>query len=616
LPLPNRVQFGYFAGMKRLAALAILLLTFSLSPVRAQNSADDQYVVIYSYIQQADSYYGSGQPRDALKAYAEAQGELQKFQKVYPDWNPNIVNYRLNYLSEKITELTPQVPVPPSAPPPVTNAIPSSAASADFQAQLGALQAQVQNLSANNTTLEAKLKEALSAQPTMVDSRELAKAQDQIRELMKEDDLLKTSLAENHAEKIVVVDTNAIAQAQADLAAVNKKLTDESARADKLADENSALQSRIKDFLASSEAMDALRAENALLKKQLAESQLAATNQPALADLTNELAKSQLKISILQSNADVAALEKTALEQRVRQLQSMTNAPFASPAQAENEARLRDLTQERDNLLAKLDAANKKLYGSRQDVAAQISQLTDEISTLRARLSVDEAPSVPYTPEELALLNQPKPLRANPDAEKKSIAEMPSGTATLVAEAQNHFAAREYDKAEDDYQQILQHDQNNGLALANLATIELQQDKLDDAEKHIKAALMQSPDDAYNLSILGYLKFRQEKYDDALDALSRAAKLDPRNPEIQNYLGVTLDHKGLRTQAEAALRKAIQLDPNYAAAHNNLAVIYLNEQPPLIELARWHYQKALDAGQPHNPELEKELSDKGAPVNP
>ena len=122
--------------------------------------------------------------------------------------------------------------------------------------------------------------------------------------------------------------------------------------------------------------------------------------------------------------------------------------------------------------------------------------------------------------------------------------------------------------------------------------------------------------DAYNLSIFGYLKFRQEKFDDALDALSRAAMLDPQNPQIQNYLGVTLSHKGLRAQAETALRKAIELDPNYGAAHNNLAVIYLNEQPPLVELARWHYQKALDDGQPPNPDLEKLLAEKGAPVNP
>jgi tetratricopeptide (TPR) repeat protein len=295
---------------------------------------------------------------------------------------------------------------------------------------------------------------------------------------------------------------------------------------------------------------------------------------------------------------------------------AVNSAPVPAPGQAENEARIRALTQERDNLLAKLGAANKELYGSRkQGAAARISELTDEVSTLRARLAVADAQPIPYTPEELALFKPPAPQLADRSARKKSIRELPGGTAQLVAEAQNYFSARQYDKAEDDYQKILQHDQNNGLVLANLATIEMEQGKLAEAEKHIKQAVAQSPNDAYNLSILGYLKFRQEKYDDALDALSRAAKLDPRNPEIENYLGVTLGHKGLRAQAETALRKAIQLDPNYGSAHNNLAVVYISQQPPRLELARWHYQKALDLGQPHNPELEQMLDAKGAPVN-
>jgi hypothetical protein len=36
----------------------------------------------------------------------------------------------------------------------------------------------------------------------------------------------------------------------------------------------------------------------------------------------------------------------------------------------------------------------------------------------------------------------------------------------------------------------------------------------------------------------------------------------------------------------------------------------------LVGLARWHYQKAVDLGQPHNPELEHMLDAKGAPANP
>ena len=97
--------------------------------------------------------------------------------------------------------------------------------------------------------------------------------------------------------------------------------------------------------------------------------------------------------------------------------------------------------------------------------------------------------------------------------------------------------------------------------------------------------------------------------------MSRSAALDPNNPETQNYLGVTLGQKGQRQQAEAAFRRAVRLNPSYAPAHNNLAMIYVNQQPAAPQLARWHYQKALAAGQPHNPELEKTLAEKGAPVD-
>jgi Tfp pilus assembly protein PilF len=55
------------------------------------------------------------------------------------------------------------------------------------------------------------------------------------------------------------------------------------------------------------------------------------------------------------------------------------------------------------------------------------------------------------------------------------------------------------------------------------------------------------------------------------------------------------------------LRKAIQIDPGYGGAHANLAFVYLTQQPPMVELARWHYEKALAAGNPHNPAIEKLL---------
>jgi Flp pilus assembly protein TadD len=60
----------------------------------------------------------------------------------------------------------------------------------------------------------------------------------------------------------------------------------------------------------------------------------------------------------------------------------------------------------------------------------------------------------------------------------------------------------------------------------------------------------------------------------------------------------------MRGQAESAFRKAIELNPKYAEVQNNLAVLYLMQQPPFVELARWHYQKAVALGFPRNPEIE------------
>jgi tetratricopeptide (TPR) repeat protein len=582
-------------------ALVIFLLSAALLPLRAQQAADDRYLAIYNQIEQADRMSAPEQAALMLPKYVKAQDDLQTFQKIYPDWNPKIISYRLEYVAQKIAELTPLVVV--------TNAIPTNAPSStdEWKSRVDALSRQVQALQAENATLQAKLQEALAEQPATIDSRELDRAQDQINLFRKENDLLKASMAQ------LAPNTNLLRQAAQALSEANKKLSDERERADQLARDNQVLQGRLQVLASRPGSLDALRDENSLLKKQLADLK-AATNSVA-GDFNAEMAKTKAQMAVLQSDAEVALLEKATLENKMRNLQ-MTNR--AAVNQAENEARIRALTDERNALLAKLGEANKELYGGKnQTVAAQVNTLSDEVKALRARLAVDEAQVIPYTPEEMALFKQNEPVLANThtDEEKKSFRQLPAGSAALVTEAQNYFSNREYDKAADDYRKILKLDENNPLILANLATIEMEQGKLDDAEKHLQAALVKNPDDAYNLMSLGYLKLREEKYDEAINALGRAAKLDPQNAEILNYLGVALGHKGLRAQAETALRKAIQINPDFAPAHNNLAVIYISQTPPLAELARWHYQKAIDAGQPRNPDLEKLLAQKGAPVD-
>jgi Flp pilus assembly protein TadD len=661
--------------MKRLVALAGLGLMM-LAPQARAEGPDDEYVHIYNVIQQGDASSASGQVAQALASYEEAQISLKRLQKTYPEWHVNVVNYRLNYLAAKIAAVTsktlPAAGPPPAVSPPAATPLPAItapsvaptvAASAELERQLSALQNEVRRLQSDKTMLEAKLKEAFATQPAVVDPRELAVAQERIRSLLKENELLKASLTQPQAQpaasdakalaeaKQALVEANRTLAAQTETANAlavekkvlqgrleslaasrpnpgmsdstrkalddaNRRLTEQTDQANKLALEKEALQSRVRTLTASAETAEALRAENNLLKQQVAslKAPTPASDQPE--DLSRKLAKAEAQIAALRSDAEILRLEKIALQNRVKTLSAAPNTtPVLSPAsRPENTERLKKLTQERDDLQQKLDVANKELsVRPAKAAAAKIEELSNQIAVLRARLDVFEAQQVPYTSEEIALFNKPEPrLAADPKAGKASVKALPAGTVALVAEAQRYFSAKQFDQAEERYLEVLRQDDKNVYTLANLAAIELERGRLDTAEQHIKQALDVAPDDAYSLSILGYLRFRQEKFDEALDALSRAAKLNPQNAEIQNYLGVTLSHKGLRGPAETALRKAIQLEPNYGSAHNNLAVIYVTQQPPLVELARWHYQQALAAGHPRNPELEKMLEEKKA----
>jgi len=596
--------------MNRLWVIAIALILLAPS-VRAQQDGDERYVTIYNVIQQGDSLSDSGQLQDALATYIDAKSKLTSFQRLYPNWDQGIISYRMSDLDKKIATLQSQLTTKPVQAPTTPDAPVISPEEEQAQAQASELQAELQTAKLENEMLQAKLKEALATQPAAVDATELAAAQQQLRELMKQNELLKAGQGQGQTQTVVVTveDTNTVSKLNEQLAESSRKYSAEHDRAQELMQENTALQRNLASAAPDSSGVAILQSENDRLKAQLQTLQIAAENAAAAGELARRLNDARTQIANLQASSALASLEKAALENKVRKLSSQL-----AESAANFDSRLKDLSDQRDELLKKLDSANAKNSTRKvSDAAAEIAELNKEVESLRARVEVDESKPVPYADDELALFRQNQP---GVTPIEHSIKEMPAGTAELVASAQRHFSNHEFTDAEADYQKILDRDQNNGLALANLATIELQEGKLDDAAKHIQAAVDQSPNDAYNLTTLGFLKFRQGKYDDAMDVLSRAAKIDPNNPEIQNYLGVTLSHKGLRVQAESALRRAILIDGNYAPAHNNLAVIYLSQNPPLPQLARWHYQKALDAGQPRNPDLEKMLADKGAPVAP
>jgi tetratricopeptide (TPR) repeat protein len=191
---------------------------------------------------------------------------------------------------------------------------------------------------------------------------------------------------------------------------------------------------------------------------------------------------------------------------------------------------------------------------------------------------------------------------------RRTVNDLPPGAGQLARQAERAFTQRRFDEAERVYREILTMDENNVFTLGNLAAILVEQGRLEEGETMANRALAVDPEDPFSLSLIGIVRFRQRQYDEAFAALSRSAEIDPENADTQNYLGITLSQRGQRKAAEAALRKALKLNPSSASAHYNLAVVYATQKPPFLELARYHYQKAIRAGQPANPAFEEVLN--------
>jgi len=85
-PCPSSASSTAEFALKRAWFFGLVVLAFLLAnyPAQGQNKEDD-YFRIYTLIQQADSLSKNGENDPALARYQQAQADLRKFQKTYPD---------------------------------------------------------------------------------------------------------------------------------------------------------------------------------------------------------------------------------------------------------------------------------------------------------------------------------------------------------------------------------------------------------------------------------------------------------------------------------------------------------------------------------------------------
>lgn len=90
------------------------ILIFSrLGIALAVEAPQDAYLLAYTQIGEADLLMRSGQTEEARRKYEVAWHQLKRIEAECPDWEPSILRYRLQYLSEKLGHQQP--PLNPAA---------------------------------------------------------------------------------------------------------------------------------------------------------------------------------------------------------------------------------------------------------------------------------------------------------------------------------------------------------------------------------------------------------------------------------------------------------------------------------------------------------------------
>ena len=99
--------------------------------------------------------------------------------------------------------------------------------------------------------------------------------------------------------------------------------------------------------------------------------------------------------------------------------------------------------------------------------------------------------------------------------------------------------------------------------------------RLSKAESIYQQILQSDPNQPVALHLLGVIAHQVGKNDTAVDLITRALALKPDYPEAHSNLGVSLQSLGKLEEAVASYRTALGLKPDFAEAHYNLGMLQL-----------------------------------------
>ncbi len=140
--------------------------------------------------------------------------------------------------------------------------------------------------------------------------------------------------------------------------------------------------------------------------------------------------------------------------------------------------------------------------------------------------------------------------------------------------AQFHLARKEYDRALELYQSLLEQGENDSYVFRGLVQAYQGQGALPEAATFLESYRKKHPQLSEVLYGLGYVHYLEGNHSKAQDYFQNAVERNPRNALAWNNWGASLLHTKSYTSALKKVKEAIRLEPRNPLFYNNLRYIY------------------------------------------
>ncbi len=656
----NKIFAPTLFGFPRLIRLAAALC-LALSPLAAQvismEERADRYLDAYMMSNEAERLEKAGRLDEALRTLQEAAPIFDSLARLYPDWQPPIMEKRRRTVRDAIARVQTALQRPPQAAAPAQPAAASAPATQGgaegppaigswgagggappasgaggvpsltdfFQEYERQVKEQMDALQRRNLEMEGALrkwddwyrwaskeiqaaraeKETLAGQITNMEGNiqqmqrevEAGRAsQDQLDLLLKEKAALLALEKQNNQRLL---------EAQTAAAEAAEKLTATSRQLEALTEERDRLKAE-RD--AAIEERDA-----AMAGKVQAEAELAGMKNNSDADALKKLAdeNQRLKNEMETAKAEVA---------KARQENEEIGAALAAENEMLRGVILRQLRGQASQQQAKAELIEElqKLDNAPDDLLAKARELET------ARLTLTEAEERLFTdPQVQEMLSAGSgavqatliasgetngPAKAGTDAPAGG---EPDATTTpaadLLKKADEAVRKKDFPTAVRHLKEAAKADPDNTAVLVSLGDAHLRAGQFKEAETVLQKCLALDSKNAAAHHVLGMTYFRSTQLEKARGAFEAALKLDPKQALGHHYLGIIANRLKQSERAEKEFRKALEINPQFGEAHFNLAVLYVGWDPPQWDKARLEYESALGKGVPPDQNLEKLL---------